>query len=240
MRKLLLALFAQLVVACFTLAQQATDPALAVVRIKSHGGSGTVIVTAPGKSLILSCAHMFLDDNNQPSDEARKRPLKIDGPSQPYAAQIKVQARLAAYDYDLDLSLIELDNGPFYHLPVAEPGFKPGPQIVSLGYDDMRWPITAKAATILFSLGNTTFTQEKPWHGRSGGGLIDVQARKLIGVVQGYELGPKGRGLYVSHQAVLSFLQKHQAPQQQPQQMQLPQPRQQFFQMPPQFCPPGG
>ncbi len=237
MRKLLLALFAQLVVACFVLAQQASDPALATVRIKSHGGSGTVIVTAPGKSLILSCAHMFLDDNNQPSAEARKRPLKIDGPSQPLAPQIKVQARLAAYDYDLDLSLIELDNGPFYYLPVAEPGFKPGAQIVSIGYDDMRWPVTSKSATILFSLGNTTFTREKPWHGRSGGGLIDVQARKLIGVVQGYEVGPQGRGLYVSHQAVLTFLQKHQQqPRQQPQQMQLPQPRQQFLP----FCPPGG
>jgi hypothetical protein len=44
-------------------------------------------------------------------------------------------------------------------------------------------------------------------HGRSGGGLWDIDAKVLIGVVQGYEVPPWGRrGIYVSHQAVLRFL----------------------------------
>jgi len=71
----------------------------------------------------------------------------------------------------------------------------------------MAWPITMKAATILISQGNTTYTKEKPWHGRSGGGLCDLDAKVLIGVVQGYEVPPWGRrGIYVSHQAILRFL----------------------------------
>ena len=73
----------------------------------------------------------------------------------------------------------------------------------------MRWPVTKKSVTLLTTRGNLTLTLEKPWHGRSGGGLIDADARCLIGVVHGYELGPDGRGLYVSHAAVLRFLQAH-------------------------------
>src|SRR5207237_3382704 len=46
-------------------AAPASDPALAVVRIKSHGASGTVIATAPGKSWILSCCHMFFGGGDQ-------------------------------------------------------------------------------------------------------------------------------------------------------------------------------
>ena len=51
-----------------------------------------------------------------------------------------------------------------------------------------------------------------PWHGRSGGALIDRDAGCLIGVVQGYEIGGERRGLYVSHEAILKFLGKRTPP----------------------------
>ena len=92
---------------------------------------------------------------------------------------------------------------------VARDGFKPGKNLWSCGYDEMRWPLTKKRATILFSQGNTTYTEERPWHGRSGGGLTDGDGRVLIGVVQGYEIYPNNRGLYISHQAILRFLKTH-------------------------------
>ncbi len=194
--------------------EPAGDPALASVRIKSHGASGTVIASRPGKSWVLGCAHMLTDILGNPSEEARKLPLAIDGPVQPYAvfgpteAQ-KSTARLVAWDYDLDLSLIEIDNGPFHFVPVAPKRHKPSKRIFSCGYDDMSWPITRKPVTILSTDETTTFTREKPWHGRSGGGLIDVEARVLIGVVQGYEIRPDGRGIYVSHEAIVKFLAAH-------------------------------
>jgi hypothetical protein len=50
------------------------------------------------------------------------------------------------------------------------------------------------------------FTREKPWHGRSGGALLDADAGYTIGVVQGYEIMAWGRGIYCSHQAILKFL----------------------------------
>src|SRR5207302_6420338 len=81
-------------------------PSLAVVRIKSHGASGTVIATAPGKSYILSCAHMFAG----PADY--KKPLRLDGPRQPHAEAKRAACRVLAVDAQADLSLLEHDNGP--------------------------------------------------------------------------------------------------------------------------------
>lgn len=187
----------------------AVNPSYAVVRIKSHGGSGTVIATENGRSWILSCAHMFCGRGENIDPALLNRPLKMDGPDQPYAIKRVANARVLAHDARKDLSLIELDNGPFHYVPVAAPNHPPGRQIYSIGYDNQTWPMTVRKATIVHSSGDTTYTVEKPWHGRSGGGLFDVDSRVLIGVVQGYEVDRGGRGLYVSHAAVLRFLQPH-------------------------------
>jgi hypothetical protein len=188
---------------------QCWDPSRAAARIKSHGASGTVIGTIKGKTWILSCCHMFFGPEDAVDPEVLKRPLAMDGPPQPNAVLKGVAAsRVLAYDATLDLSLIELDNGPFFCVPVAPAGHKPG-RLQSQGYDEMRWPLTVMPATFLGSRGTPTFTREKPWHGRSGGGLIDLDARVLIGVVQGYEVTGQERGLYVSLEGILTFLRRH-------------------------------
>ncbi len=194
-----------------TSARAQTDPTLAVVRIKSHGASATVIATEPGRSWVLGCCHMFFGPGDQVDPRALTKPLKLDGPAQTQAPAQLARARVLAFDSRLDLSLLEVENGPFHCIPVAPRGHRPSAHLLSLGYDEMRWPITARAATLLSTSGTTTYTREKPWHGRSGGGLIDAEARVLIGVVQGYESGPPPyqRGLYVSHDAILRFLQPH-------------------------------
>jgi hypothetical protein len=191
--------------------QHATDPASAIVRIKSHGASATIIATSQGRSWLLGCCHMYFGRATELSQAALARPLQIDGPAQPNAPARPVHARLLAYDARADLSLMELDNGPFYYVPVAAAGHRPSRNVRSLGYDAMQWPLTNRPATVLNTEGHTTYTVEKPWHGRSGGGLIDVTAMVLIGVVQGYEDGPPPyqRGLYVSHETILRFLQPH-------------------------------
>jgi hypothetical protein len=210
MRKIVITVLLQFVwiVRCAAI-EPAADPALATVRIKSHGASATIIATTEGRSWLLGCAHMLTDKHGNPSEAIRAKALAIDGPVQPYATKKIAVAKLLAWDYNLDLSLIEIGNGPFHFMPVARPGFQAGRVLWSCGYDEMRWPVTKKSATILYSQGDTTFTKEKPWHGRSGGGLADGEARVLIGVVQGYELYPNSRGLYVSHRAILTFLQAH-------------------------------
>jgi hypothetical protein len=175
----------------------------AVIRIPSHGASGTVIATAPGRSLVLGCAHMF-------TGGMARKPLVFDVPSPSPGGQVRVGTRLLAVDYHADLSLMELNAGPLaYVCPVAPAGFQPG-TCLSVGYDEMRFPAQVHLAHIVWSDRQMTYTLEKPWHGRSGGGLIDEQSGYLVGVVQGYEGWSSGRGIYVSHASVLSFLQRHQ------------------------------
>ncbi len=79
----------------------------------------------------------------------------------------------------------------------------------------MQYPPQQRPATVLrtsIALG-TTFTRERPWHGRSGGGLIDLQAGYLVGVCSGYtgprdhrETRPGEAGVYVSLVAIQTFL----------------------------------
>ena len=209
-------------------------PSLAVVRVRSHGASGTVIATASGKSWILSCAHMFA------SSADYQKPLRLDGPRQPYAEAKRAACRLLAVDVHADLSLLEHDKGPFYCCPVAPAGYQPGQNLLSAGYDEMRWPVTQRRATLLDSPGRTTFTREKPWHGRSGGGLIDVDNNVLIGVVQGYEIGGRSRGVYVSHQTVLTFVAKHLPAAERERLRGQPRTRPQHYSAPLPLCLPGG
>jgi hypothetical protein len=188
--------------------EPAGDPALAVVRIKSHGASGTIVATTQGRSWILSCCHMFFGAMDRIDETLLNKRLVIDGPEQPNAAPKRSAARVLAADPLADLSLIEIDNGPFNYIPVAAAGFRPGPNLLSAGYDWMKWPIATRLATIVMESSAWTYTRERPVQGRSGGGLFDLDARVLIGVVNGYELSGQHRGIYVAHAAIVKFMSK--------------------------------
>ncbi len=172
---------------------------LAVLRIRSHGCSGTVIRTGDGWSDVLSCAHAF-----RGADACR--PLEIDGPAQPHARPGRHPARLLKVDVVRDLSLLRIDNGPFCCVPVAPVDHRLGRRLLSVGYDEMRWPVTERTATALYTAGPVTWTREAPWHGRSGGALFDVEGGYLVGVVQAYEVSSPHRGLYVSLATIHEFL----------------------------------
>lgn len=177
-------------------------PQDAVIRIPSHGGSGTVIATGEGWSFILSCAHML-------EGADIKKPLAFDVPVGVKRNPQKAGITILAVRFSTDLSLLQLNAGPLpYVTPIAPRTFKPG-RLLSVGYDNMKLPAQVKEATVLASNAENTWTREKPWHGRSGGGLIDAQAGYLVGVVHGYEVDTptrKGRGVYVSHAAILKFV----------------------------------
>jgi hypothetical protein len=200
------AALAMLAVAIAMAMQQASaaSPAqapLAVVRLPSHGASGTVIATEPGKTLILSCGHAFTGGN-------RSKPIVVDVPTfHPSPAQ-RVGVQLMDLNYEDDLSLVLLRTGPVdYCCPVAATGHRPG-NLLSVGYDEMQVPAKVLPAHVVSLSPQVTYTHERPWHGRSGGALIDADAGTLIGVVQGYELSGSRRGMYVSHQAILHFLER--------------------------------
>jgi hypothetical protein len=172
----------------------------AVVRIPSHGGSGTVVATGKGWSLILSCAHMF------DKIETRAKAIELDVPLPSTGAPEHAGIKLIGIDYQADLSMIQFGVGPLPHVcGIANAAFKPGANVWSVGYDDMQ-AITVRKATILGTAGNKTYTVEIPWHGRSGGALMDASANALIGVVHGYETINQKRGMYVSLATIHAFV----------------------------------
>jgi hypothetical protein len=218
------------------------QPERAIVRLPSHGGSGTVIATTASHTYVLSCAHAFQ------AEDARK-PIQIDGEQVPAGLP-----RLVAVDYEHDLSLIEIPAGNAPNVaPVGGPGHKPSARLLSVGYDEMRLPATQRPVHIVKTDSDITWTREPPWHGRSGGALLDLEQGVLIGVVSGYVNYPEGPGLYVSHRDIGLFLEEqhwsspsgsmHNVPRPL---FSFPDPRPQqlrpFFSQPEQFfnCPPGG
>lgn len=174
----------------------------AVVRLPSHGASATVIETTVGRSLLLGCGHAFRGAD-------RAKPIVVDAPAGSMAGPPKhVGVKLLAVDYRLDLSLVELADGPLpFVAPVARSGLR-NYSGLSVGFDEMRWPATQRSTRILNSDRETTWTAERPWHGRSGGALIDQQSGELIGVVSGYEVTGQQRGIYVSLDAIHAFMQQ--------------------------------
>jgi hypothetical protein len=185
-------------------------PELAVVRLPSHGASATIICTSEGRSWILSCAHMYADAKGNPDPALRAKRHTIDGYRQPHAKAVRgTGLQLLAWDYQADLSLLVIDNGPFFHIPVAD-GVKPRANVLSIGYDSQAWPVVIERATPLpGGPPGVLFTREHPVPGRSGGGLIDGDERRLIGTCIGFEVLPgnrPGRGMYVTGDTVRAFL----------------------------------
>jgi hypothetical protein len=168
-------------------------------RMASHGGSATVIETAPGRTLLLTCAHAFWD--GQP------KVVVLDG------VPGLTQARLLAKDDDRDLALLVADAGVLssrHVLPVAPAAHKAG-RLSSAGYEGRRtvaghWPASRAHGDALW-----LWTHERPMHGRSGGALYDPESRLLLGVVSGFVTdGPRaGKGVYASPESVRAFLAKH-------------------------------
>lgn len=164
----------------------AAAPQDAVVRITSHGCSGTVIHTEQGRSWVLTCAHSF-------TGQDRDKAVVIDAPAPVPGAVRTGGIRVVKVDYKADLVLIEVRTGPMpYVCWVAPKGFVPA-ACLSAGFDRMQARQTVKTATVIRNSGTETHTAEQPWHGRSGGALIDRRTGRLVGVVSGYTAEP-GRG----------------------------------------------
>ena len=122
----------------------------------------------------------------------------------------KVGIRLVALDERADLALVRLGTGRLSHIArVAPRGFnEPVTWAYSCGYDGMRLPAVWARTRIHGSQGLTTFTQQPPGHGRSGGALFDTRTGQLVGVVQGYTLERPPVGLYASLASIHAFLDR--------------------------------
>jgi Trypsin-like peptidase domain len=183
-------------------------PADAVVRLPSHGGSGTVIATGDGWTLILSCSHCF-------AGKDRDRPIEIDMPHHAPGPPRKVGVQLlkAGYWKSVDLSLIKLNAGPVPYVTPIGPVSLQARDCWSVGFDELKMPAVCRPATIVDVRGGDVLTDARPWHGRSGGALIDKRTGYLVGVCSSYsgprdhaEYRPGCHGVYVSLPTIRTFL----------------------------------
>lgn len=182
-------------------------PEDAVVKVPSHGGSAVVIQTGPGYTYLLSAAHLF-------EGRMRRKPITIDAPAPTAGQPASVGVEVLAIDEDRDLSLMLLHTGPLlYACPVPSVAeYRISGDLISAGYDEMK-PRTVRPALIVAIDDRWIYTQQKPWHGRSGGGLIDRKTNLLLGIVSRYEADPHAapgqvgnRGVYASRKSILAFL----------------------------------
>jgi hypothetical protein len=239
--RLLLRLLTAALFLAFTQAK-ASDPSTgkyAVARVYTHGASATCVYTTQGGSYFIGCGHA-----ESGSDRTKKHGIDIQVPAG-YTAPQPTSIKVLAWSSPerMDLSLIYVNAGPFpYVAPVAPRGWNwQGKQLVSCGYDEMKQLQIRPCSVLRLESDGMFVTRERPWHGRSGGGLID-QDGFLAGVVSGYrgprikqEVIPGSVGVYSSHVNIVTFLDKNgygwlitgstqPAPQVTPQQI-IPQPR---------------
>lgn len=191
------------------------DPSDATVRLISHGGSGTIIATGEGWTLILSCAHCFQGQNrNKPVEVHMRHPA----PGQRQKVGVTVLAVSGVQD---DVSLLRMNVGPVpFVSPVAPIGYAPDGDCWSAGFDAMRMPVHCKPAKIVSQQGPVYLTDARPNHGRSGGSLIEKRSGYLVGVVSAYsgpqrnsqsdagDYVPGHHGIYASLTTIQRFLSR--------------------------------
>src|SRR5437879_4505200 len=104
-----LSFLAGLLVTSFLYAQQPPvlgGAAAATVRIPSHGASCTIIYSDANRTIMLGCGHAYKDDS-------RNKKMSFDIPTNQAHPKGKAVSKLLAVDYGADLSLVDLDKGPF-------------------------------------------------------------------------------------------------------------------------------
>lgn len=204
-------------------------PEDAVVCIPSHGGSGTIIGTGEGWTYVLTCWHCFPDAASQ------RKPITIDVPKAwahrqaGHGVGIKI---IALGNKDVDVALLRINYGPVPNVvPIAPRNHKITAECISIGFDSMRYPAQVRPARIVKADSLIFWTDARPWHGRSGGALIEKSTGYLVGVTHAYsgprnhvEYYPGANGLYINHTQVFNFLVKAGAIQESPIQTQ-PQPQ---------------
>ena len=179
--------------------------AASVCRIPSHGGSGVVVFTEPGRTLLLTAGHLF-------AGAGRNRAILLDLPAPASGPPQSPGVRLLCLDERADLALLELAAGPVpFVAPVAT---APRRGAWSVGFDEMAAPAVIRPAHEVSTGELRTTTLERPWHGRSGGALLS-DSGELVGICSAYtgpsdhrEVEEPFRGVYSSQQAIVVFWER--------------------------------
>ena len=184
-----------------------SDPLRTAVRIEVPDaggvqfGSGTVIASRPGRSVVLSCGHVF--KNHRPGGAITIYSWASGSP-RPYPA------RLITADAVREVGLLEVDTPdplPFSRLAPLDPGLARGDAVQSVGSADQAAPTKQNHRVLdldLFTGPSTVACSGQPVEGRSGGGLFDARG-ELVGVCWAREETPP-RGIYTAASVVHDVL----------------------------------
>lgn len=185
------------------------DPMVAStrIRIKDKGGvnlgSGTIIESKIGQTLILTCGHIF---RNSDADALIEVDVFTNGKKETFVG------KEVKHDLKLDLGIISIptDNPlPFARIAGGKYEILKGAPVQSVGCGQGNNPTLQKHLVTQLNRYNGPSNIEctgVPVQGRSGGGLFNLQG-EVIGICMAAD--PKERrGLYVGLPAVHGFLKE--------------------------------
>lgn len=171
---------------------------------KVQFGSGTIVHSKKGRSVILTCAHIMDQAGDDPKvqvDVFEKEKTRT------------FIGRIIGHDIKSDVGIITIPTSE--RLPVAAlapPSLKltKGQQVFSIGCDNGKPPtrMPAKLSGVDRYLGpNNLETNLAPENGRSGGALFDMRGR-VVGVCSAAD--KKGNhGLYAGNRAIFDMFKKY-------------------------------
>ena len=176
-----------------------------VVRRGTSQGSGTIVASLEGETLILTAAHV-IRGHGAILVELHRYNLGIENiPATPGKWPRQVFAKVVAEDSSADVAIIRIEDLvalPYVaKLGFADPELPPGHELISVGID-----LGAKLSSwntrlveylwLELNEGGTDrpflVTARIPEHGRSGGGLFDKNGR-LVGICIGHAEVVKGK-----------------------------------------------
>lgn len=190
--------------------------AAATVRIRVEGrsaedskviqdvGTGTIVYSETGETVILTCAHFFL----KMAKQGKKIEVEIFENGKP----TKFPAEIIGGDHDSDLAFLRIRSAktfPCVGLTSSMPDLKTGQALVSFGCDDGSDP--SRLATTLLAVnkyngpGNLSCSVD-PKGGRSGGGLFREDG-VLVGVCSCADR-KSHEGLYMSFEPIQTLVQQ--------------------------------
>ena len=166
-------------------------------------GTGTVIQSVPGETLVLTCGHLF-----EGSARKGKTTVEFFGASE----RVRLAGELVARDAEADLSLVRVVTDQVFPVaPVASKSFAPAPgqPASSVGCDNGKEPTPRhmRITAVNRYLGAPTIEcSGEPVEGRSGGGLFN-ESGELIGVCSAREPS-EHRGIYGGLAAIHTLLDR--------------------------------
>jgi S1-C subfamily serine protease len=194
-----------------------------LVRRGRFQGSGTIIASVEGETLVLTAAHVVQGRDPIVVELHRfnlgvERKLQADG-----TWPRRIRSSLAASDLAADLAVIRIEGMralPFVaRLARDEKGPPPDSPVTSIGIDlgiELAGWNSGIVDTLTFELNDSRerrpflITENVPEHGRSGGGLF-LPSGELVGVCVGHAELVVGRrmGVFASRKSIRFLLEDH-------------------------------